>query len=343
MSASAQPSSESADRSAGGTLEKADAENFPVAPFFLPAAWRGDLMAVYGFARLVDDSGDGDLADPAGTARLLGVETAPPATPTPPATRSATPSARSATPSAQPGPPGPAEVAFRLALLDGLEQDLDRVFESALRPAAAEAPRHPLMRALVPLVDRHGLTPEPFRRLIEANRVDQTTTRYARYEDLIGYCTLSADPVGRLVLAIAGVSTPERIELSDAVCSALQVVEHLQDVAEDLACGRIYLPAEDLARFGVTEQDLAAPAAGPAVRELIAFEVGRARTLLDRGAPLVGTVRGRLRLLLAGFTAGGYAALAAIEAAGYDVLAQQTKPDKRRLAAKAAAIFAKGR
>ncbi|MFG3051583.1 squalene synthase HpnC [Kitasatospora sp. NPDC048239] len=329
MSASAQPSSESAERSADGTLHKADAENFPVAPFFLPAAWRGDLMAVYGFARLVDDSGDGDLADPAGTARLLGVETAPP-----------TPAA---TPSAQPGPPGPAEVAFRLALLDGLEQDLDRVFESALHPAAAEAPRHPLMRALVPLVDRHGLTPEPFRRLIEANRVDQTTTRYARYEDLIGYCTLSADPVGRLVLSIAGVSTPERIELSDAVCSALQVVEHLQDVAEDLACGRIYLPAEDLARFGVTEEDLAAPVAGAAVRELVAFEVARARTLLDRGAPLVGTVRGRLRLLLAGFTAGGYAALAAIEAAGYDVLAQQTKPDKRRLAAKAAAIFAKGR
>ncbi|MCG6496159.1 squalene synthase HpnC [Kitasatospora sp. A2-31] len=326
MSASAQPSSEPADRSTGVTLDKANAENFPVAPFFLPAAWRGDLMAVYGFARLVDDAGDGDLADPAGAARLLGVAERPPATP-----------------SAQSGPPTPAETAFRLALLDGLEQDLDRVFESALHPAAAEAPRHPLLRALVPVVDRHGLTPEPFRRLIEANRVDQTTTRYATYDDLIGYCTLSADPVGRLVLAIAGVSTPERIELSDAVCSALQVVEHLQDVAEDLSHGRIYLPAEDLDRFGVTEAELAAPTAGGAVRELIAFEADRARTLLDRGAPLVGTVRGRLRLLLAGFTAGGYAALAAIEDAGYDVLAQQAKPDKRRLAAKAAAIFAKGR
>ncbi|WP_395293347.1 squalene synthase HpnC [Kitasatospora hibisci] len=308
------------------TLDKANAENFPVAPFFLPAAWRGDLMAVYGFARLVDDAGDGDLADPAGAARLLGVAERPPATP-----------------SAQSGPPTAAETVFRLALLDGLEQDLDRVFESVLHPAAAETPRHPLLRALVPVVDRHGLTPEPFRRLIEANRVDQTTTRYATYDDLIGYCTLSADPVGRLVLAIAGVSTPARIELSDAVCSALQVVEHLQDVAEDLSHGRIYLPAEDLARFGVTEAELAAPTASGAVRELIAFEADRARTLLDRGAPLVGTVRGRLRLLLAGFTAGGYAALAAIEDAGYDVLAQQAKPDKRRLAAKAAAIFAKGR
>ncbi|MEU8510323.1 squalene synthase HpnC [Kitasatospora sp. NPDC048722] len=317
------------DQTAGATLEKASAENFPVAPFFLPAAWRGDLMAVYGFARLVDDAGDGDLADPAGAARLLGVDTPLPAP--------------AATPSAQCGPPAPDVVAFRLALLDGLDRDLDRVFETALHPGGTDRPRHPLMCALVPLVDRHGLTPEPFRRLIEANRVDQTTARYATWDDLVGYCTLSADPVGRLVLAIAGVSTPERIGLSDAVCTALQVVEHLQDVAEDLARGRIYLPAEDLERFGVTEADLAAPSADGPVRELIAFEAERARTLLDRGAPLVGTVRGRLRLLLAGFTAGGYAALAAVEDAGYDVLAQQAKPDKRRLAAKAAAIFAKGR
>ncbi|MFF7454075.1 squalene synthase HpnC [Kitasatospora sp. NPDC008115] len=337
VSASAQPNSDSptgdghpAESAAGAaTLAKADAENFPVAPFFLPAAWRDDLMTVYGFARLVDDAGDGDLADPAGTAALLGAPSPPPAS--------------GAVPDG-PHRPGPAETAFRLALLDGLERDLDRVFETALAPsAAAEAPRHPLMRPLVPLVDRHGLTPEPFRRLIQANRVDQTTDRYATYDDLLGYCTLSADPVGRLVLAIAGVSTPERIAMSDAVCTALQIVEHLQDVAEDLARGRIYLPAEDLERFGVTEQDLAAPCAGPAVRRLISFQVDRARTLLDRGAPLVGTVRGRLRLLLAGFTAGGYAALAAVEDAGYDVLAQQAKPDKRRLAAKAAAIFAKGR
>ncbi|MFF2655778.1 squalene synthase HpnC [Kitasatospora sp. NPDC058032] len=331
MSASAQPNSDSppAEGAAGAaTLAKASAENFPVAPFFLPAAWRDDLMTVYGFARLVDDAGDGDLADPAGTAALLGVP-APPAAPAP---------------AAGPHRPGPEETAFRLALLDGLERDLDRVFETALAPSsAAEAPRHPLMRPLVPLVDRHGLTPEPFRRLIQANRVDQTTDRYPRYDDLLEYCTLSADPVGRLVLAIAGVSTPERVAMSDAVCTALQIVEHLQDVAEDLARGRIYLPAEDLERFGVTEEDLAAPSASPAVRRLISFQVDRARTLLDRGAPLVGTVRGRLRLLLAGFTAGGHAALAAVEDAGYDVLAQQAKPDKRRLAAKAAAIFAKGR
>ncbi|GAA2237897.1 MULTISPECIES: squalene synthase HpnC [Kitasatospora] len=308
-------SAKSDNQTDGTTLEKADLENFPVAPSFLPAAWRTDLMAVYGFARLVDDAGDGDLADPVRVAELLGV----------PFTR-------------------PAEdgTAFRLALLDGLERDLDRAFEAALTPDAP-APHHPLMRALVPLIGRHAVTPEPFRRLIEANRVDQTVTRYPAYRDLLDYCTLSADPVGRLVLAIAGVATPERIAYSDAICSALQVVEHLQDVAEDLGRGRIYLPAEDLDAFGVTEQDLARPVAGPRVRDLVAFEVDRARTLLDHGAPLVGTVSGRLRLLLAGFTAGGYAALAAIEAAGYDVLAQQPKPDKRRLAVKAARLFAKGR
>ncbi len=307
------------------TLDKADLENFPVAPSFLPAAWRTDLMAVYGFARLIDDAGDGDLADPGGVAALLGVQATP------------------VTPPAQDGPPSTAEAEFRLALLDGLERDLDRAFGAVLAGSAAEQPRHQLMRALVPMIDKHALTPEPFRRLIEANRVDQRTDRYPTYQDLIGYCTLSADPVGRLVLSIAGVSTPERVAYSDAVCSALQVVEHLQDVAEDLGHGRIYLPGEDLERFGVTEADLAEPTAGPRVRDLIAFEVDRARTLLDHGAPLVGTVRGRLRLLLAGFTAGGYAALAAIEAAGYDVLAQQPKPDKRRLAVKAATLFAKGR
>ncbi|MFD9125048.1 squalene synthase HpnC [Kitasatospora sp. NPDC059571] len=298
------------------TLDKADLENFPVAPAFLPAAWRTDLMAVYGFARLVDDAGDGDLAEPERVAELLGADPAGAADPDP--------------------------TAFRLGLLDALESDLDRAFEAAL-DAAAEPPRHPLIRALVPLARRHPVTPEPFRRLIEANRVDQTTTRYATHDDLLGYCTLSADPVGRLVLAIAGVSTPERVALSDAICTGLQIVEHLQDVAEDLGRGRIYLPAEAMAAYGVTEADLARPTASPRVRDLVAYEADRARTLLDRGAPLVGTVHGRLRLLLAGFTAGGYAALEAVGAAGYDVLAQQAKPDKRRLALRAAALFAKGR
>jgi squalene synthase HpnC len=273
------------------TLDKAAAENFPVAPFFLPRAWRTDLMAVYGFARLVDDIGDGDLAPGGADARLLGV------------------------------PPERSE--DRPAMLDAYEADLRRVFDGE--------PRHPLLRRLRPTVRRCSLTPEPFLALIAANRQDQLVGRYETYDDLLAYCELSANPVGRLVLAVTGTATPERIRRSDAICTALQIVEHLQDVAEDLGRDRIYLPATDMKRFHVQEADLATPSAGASVRALVAFEVQRARDLLNEGAPLVGSVHGRLRLLLAGFVAGGRAALDAIVAADYDVLPGPPKPGKLRL------------
>ncbi|WP_369179969.1 squalene synthase HpnC [Streptomyces mutabilis] len=274
-----------------GTLAKAADENFPVAPFFLPRDWRTDLMAVYGFARLVDDIGDGDLAPGGADARLLGV---------------------------------PEERADdRLAMLDAFEEDLRRVFDGT--------PRHPLLLRLRPTVRRRSLTPEPFLGLIAANRQDQLVGRYETYDDLLAYCELSANPVGRLVLAVTGTSTPERIRRSDAICTALQIVEHLQDVAEDLTRDRIYLPAEDMKRFHVQEADLAAPTANASVRALVAFEAQRARDLLSEGAPLVGSVRGRLRLLLAGFVAGGRAALRAIAAADHDVLPGPPKPGKAHL------------
>ncbi|MFI8230352.1 squalene synthase HpnC [Streptomyces sp. NPDC085900] len=274
-----------------GTLDKAAGENFPVAPFFLPRDWRDDLMAVYGFARLVDDIGDGDLAPGGADARLLGVS--------------------------------PAEAEDRLLLLDAFEADLDRVFSGE--------PRHPLLRRLQPTVRRRSLTPEPFLGLIAANRQDQLVSRYETYDDLLAYCELSANPVGRLVLSVTGTSTPERVRLSDAICTALQIVEHLQDVAEDLGRDRIYLPAEDMKRFHVQEADLATPTAGASVRALVAYEAERARSLLNEGAPLVGSVHGRLKLLLAGFVAGGRAAVRAIAAAEYDVLPGPPKPGKLRL------------
>jgi squalene synthase HpnC len=274
-----------------GTLAKAADENFPVAPFFLPRDWRTDLMAVYGFARLVDDIGDGDLAPGGADARLLGV---------------------------------PADRADdRLLMLDAFEDDLRRVFDGT--------PRHPLLRRLRPTVRRRSLTPEPFLGLVAANRQDQMVARYETWDDLLAYCELSANPVGRLVLAVTGTATPERIRRSDAICTALQIVEHLQDVAEDLGRDRVYLPAEDMKRFHVEEADLAAPSAGASVRALIAFEARRARDLLDEGSPLVGSVHGRLRLLLAGFVAGGRAALGAIAAADHDVLPGPPKPGKARL------------
>lgn len=284
---------------ARGTLAKAADENFPVAPFFLPRAWRADLMAVYGFARLVDDIGDGDLAPGGADARLLGV---------------------------------PEDRADdRLLMLDAFEEDLHRVFDGS--------PRHPLLRRLVPTVRRRALTPEPFLGLIAANRQDQLVARYETYDDLLAYCELSANPVGRLVLAVTGTSTPERIRRSDEICTALQIVEHLQDVAEDLGRDRIYLPAEDMKRFHVQESDLAAPTANASVRALIAYEAARARDLLNEGAPLVGSVHGRLRLLLAGFVAGGRAALRAIAAADHDVLPGPPKSGKVPLLREAGVVL----
>ena len=270
------------------TLAKAADENFPVAPFFLPRPWRDDLMAVYGFARLVDDIGDGDLAPGGADARLLGM--------------------------------APEQADDRLALLDAFEADLHRVFDAT--------PHHPLLRRLQPTVRRRALTPEPFLGLIAANRQDQLVTRYETYDDLLAYCELSANPVGRLVLAVTGTTTPERVRRSDLICTALQIVEHLQDVAEDLGRDRIYLPAEDMKRFHVQEADLAAPSAGASVRALIAYEAERALGLLNEGAPLVGSVHGRLKLLLAGFVAGGRAAVRAITAADFDVLPGPPRPGR---------------
>jgi squalene synthase HpnC len=281
------------------TLDKAADENFPVAPFFLPRAWRDDLMAVYGYARLVDDIGDGDLADAPAEARRLGLD--------------------------------PAHAGDRLAMLDAFEADLRRVFDGD--------PRHPLLRALQPAVRRRSLSPEPFVGLIEANRQDQTVTRYETYDDLLAYCELSANPVGRLVLQLTGTATPERIRRSDAVCTALQIVEHIQDVAEDLGRDRIYLPAQDMKRFHVREADLAVPSAGASVRALVAYESARARELLNEGAPLVGSVRGRLKLLLAGFVAGGSAALQAVADAGFDVLPGPPKPTKPVLLREVGAVL----
>jgi phytoene/squalene synthetase len=147
-------------------------------------------------------------------------------------------------------------------------------------------------------------------RLIDANRRDQRQHVYATFEELVDYCDLSANPVGELVLHIFGAATPSRIAQSDAVCTALQLLEHWQDVHEDHANGRIYLPAEDLERFEVAPGEFE----GDAYARLMSFEIARARKLLDEGAPLVGTLRGRARLAVAGYVGGGRAGLDALEA-----------------------------
>ena len=293
---------------------RAAGENFPVALKILPTSRRRHLMAAYRFARTTDDIGD----------------QAPP--------------------------------DQRLALLDDLEADLRRLYAgqdgapgqgaagqgaagqgAAGQGAAGEAPRSQVVRGLGPAVAECAIPMQPFLDLIEANRQDQVVSRYPAFDDLLGYCRLSANPVGRIVLYVFGCFTQPRAELSDSICTALQLAEHWQDVAEDLRAGRIYLPGEDLDAYGCTEQDLAQASAPPKVRELMAFETRRARELLDAGAPLIGTLRGAARLAVAGYVAGGRAALAAITAAGHDVLRETPRPGKRRVAGELMLAYARGR
>jgi squalene synthase HpnC len=230
----------------------------------------------------------------------------------------------------------------RARLLDELEADLGRLyrFQGA---APGEPPRLGVVRALAPVVAECAVPQQPFLDLIQANRQDQVVTRYATFGDLVGYCELSANPVGRIVLHVFGAVSPDRLVLSDRVCTALQLAEHWQDVAEDLRAGRIYLPAEDLSRFGVSEADLAADTASPEVRELMTFQVRRARELLDQGAPLIGNLRGAARVAVAGYVAGGRAALAAIAGAGHDVLRATPKPRRGRLVREVLTAYAAGR
>jgi len=210
----------------------------------------------------------------------------------------------------------------RLALLDELEREVERAFDGE--------PRHAVLRTLVPSIRECAFPREPFLRLIEANRQDQRVARYETSAALVDYCDLSANPVGELVLHVFGAATPERIALSDRVCTALQLLEHWQDVGEDFRRGRIYLPLEDLRRFDVAEDELGAASASERVRELLAFELQRAREMLDEGAALVETLRGRARLAVAGYVAGGRANLDAIVAANYDVLARAPRASRIR-------------
>ena len=171
----------------------------------------------------------------------------------------------------------------------------------------------------------------PFRRLLAANRRDQAVTRYDTFDDLLGYCALSADPVGHIVLHVFGAATPDRLELSDRVCSALQIIEHCQDVGEDYRNGRIYLPADDLRRFGCEEGDLEAAVTPTRLRGVITLQAGRARRMLDDGSALTGRLRGFARVAVAGYVAGGLAALSALERGAYDVLGAPLRPRKTRL------------
>ena len=216
---------------------------------------------------------------------------------------------------------GDAYAGDRRAALEWLEAETRRSL------AGEDGSVHPLVGLAARSVRELELDSRPLFDLIEANRVDQDVHAYRTFEDLLGYCRLSANPVGRLVLGAFGYRDDHRCGLSDSVCTALQLVEHWQDVREDALAGRVYLPGEDLARFGVDPTWLAGdPPARPELRALMVFEVARARQWLDRGAPLLALLHGRARLAVAGFVAGGRAALDNIARRDFDVLSPPSRP-----------------
>ena len=204
----------------------------------------------------------------------------------------------------------------RGALLDELERELEG------------PPRTEVMRRLQTTIADCALPLEPFRRLIEANRIDQVRRRYETWDEVREYCTYSADPVGRLVLGIYGrAGEPELVALSDSVCTGLQLVNFLQDPPRDLSLGRVYLPQDELRRFGVADRDLAGPLTPP-VAELLRYEGARARSLLEAGLPFRKALGGRAGLSVALYARGGLAALDALERAGWDVFTGRPAPTR---------------
>jgi squalene synthase HpnC len=209
---------------------------------------------------------------------------------------------------------------------------------------AGQDPGHPVLALLRPSIAACGLPEDAFQKLIEANLVDQRVAGYPTFEDLLGYCRLSADPVGRLVLAVFGQGTPENEALSDRVCTALQVLEHCQDVAEDHAAGRIYLPQRDLAEFGVRAGQLATGGPGdPGCRAVVTRQVDRAAGLLEEGMPLIGRLTGWARIAVAGYAAGGRATVRALRACGGDVWSAPVTPRRTDMARSMAALLAQTR
>jgi len=218
-----------------------------------------------------------------------------------------------------------------LLLLDEWEAELEQCYSGH--------PRHPVFVALQQTVREHDIPQHEFADLLLAFRQDQKVTRYATFDDVRGYCRYSANPVGHLVLYVCGYRDAERQKLSDFTCTALQLANFWQDVAVDYTKGRIYLPLEDLAKYGVSESDIAERQATPAFLQMIKFEVTRAREWFQMGLPLARMVDKRLALDIELFSRGGQEILNAIERQGHDVLKQRpviSKPRKLWLVARAA-------
>lgn len=221
-----------------------------------------------------------------------------------------------------------------LALLDQWQRELDACYDGA--------PKHPVFVALAETVRQFDIPKHEFSDLLIAFRQDQTVTRFETFNDVLGYCHYSANPVGHLVLYLCGYRDAERQRLSDFTCTALQLANFWQDVSVDYAKGRIYLPLEDLRRFGVTEAEIAKEQNTPAFCAMMKFEVERARDWFHQGLPLIGKVNRELAIDLDLFSRGGLEILNAIERQGYAVLGNRPAISKgRKLGLVARAAMAK--
>jgi squalene synthase HpnC len=224
--------------------------------------------------------------------------------------------------------------AASLELLDEWQGQLDACYSGN--------PRHPVFVALADTVRRFEIPKQTFADLLTAFRQDQTVTRYSTFDDLLAYCHNSANPVGRLVLYVCGYRDSERQQLSDCTCTALQLANFWQDVSVDYAKSRIYLPLDDMRRFGVTEDDLGAQRNTAEFCRLMRFEVERARAWFERGLPLASKVNRELALDIELFSRGGQEILRAIERQGYGVLGRRPVISKsRKLALLARAAWSK--
>ncbi len=214
------------------------------------------------------------------------------------------------------------DAALSLVLLERWEEELTATY-AHLADAGLPGPRHPVFVALADTIAEFRIPRHEFSDLLTAFRQDQQVSRYQSFDNLLGYCRNSANPVGHLVLYLCGYGDAERQHLSDYTCIALQLANFWQDVSRDWQKGRLYLPLEDLRRFGVSEQEIAEGRASDAFRSLMRFEVQRAREWFQRGLPLVKMVDGRLALDIELFSRGGLAVLRAIERQDFDVLGQR--------------------
>ena len=228
---------------------------------------------------------------------------------------------------------GDAFTGDRTARLHALATDLGTIW-------SGDQPSDAVLQRLARTVHDRAMSTEPFERLIEANLQDQVVSRYETFDDLRRYCALSAEPVGRMVLEIFGQATPETIARSDQVCTALQLLEHWQDVGEDRLAGRVYLPQEDLRRYGVVEHDLDQENAGPKLRELMRFEIERAAGLLGEGTAIVRQLQGWGRVSVAGFVAGGQATVSALRRTDGEVLGRSARPSRLTTAIRVLGLLA---